>query len=221
MRIQLSPSYNYIESILPEESEAKKQSREFSKELGLSTISLSAVEGSLLSMMTSIVKPRKALEIGTLTGLSSQYILEALEDGCHLTTLEKSEQHYSYALKVLQPWIDRNQCQILLGDALQILPTLEQTQKFDLIFIDGNKSAYLEYWNWSKRNLNSRGLIIIDNVFLAGAVFNPDLTTFTKQKFSLKQVQTVQKMNQEILSDPEFKSSFIPTEEGLLLAFKI
>ena len=226
MRINQSPSYEYIESLMENESENKKKSREFSMELGLSTISLSVVEGALLSLLTSLIRPKKALEIGTLTGLSSQYILDALEKGCHLTTIEKSEQHYSCAKQALKPWIDQGQCQILLGDAMQILPTLsgkinENNEKFDLIFIDGNKSAYLDYWNWARQNLNSSGLIVIDNVFLAGAVFNKDLTTFTKQKFSLKQVETVQKMNHEIIQDKTFKSAFIPTDEGLLVSFKL
>ena len=69
---------------------------------------------------------------------------------------------------------------------------------------------------WAKSNIRSGGMILIDNVFLAGAVWG-DLS---KQKFSDKQVQTVKEMTKDVFADANFSASFVPTEEGLLVTVR-
>ena len=216
MRNMKPLSYQYIETQINSEGLDKLQARQFSQELGLDAISISPTEASLISFITKSIRPQKIVEIGTLTGLSSLYFLETLGLDGKLWTFEKSTEHASFAGRSLAKAIESGQCQIKIGDAIKELPTIENEGPFDVIFIDGNKSAYYDYWVWAKNNLRVEGLIFIDNVFLAGSVWGES----TSQKFSEKQINTVKKMTQEIMSDSDFDSTLVPTTEGLLIARK-
>ena len=216
MRKEISAQQAYIESLLLQESPSKITARDFSEKLGLGGISISPSEAHLIQFLFRLSRPTKIVEIGTLTGLSASYFLEALPENGKLWTFEKSLQHAEMATQVLASAIENGQCEIRLGDALLELPKIEAHGPFDAIFIDGNKAAYYQYWKWAEKNLASKGLIVIDNVFLAGAVWG-DLS---QQKFNEKQISEVRKMNEEILRHPDFYSSFIPTSEGLLIAYR-
>lgn len=212
MRKTNPKSYDYIENLLPAETKNMKDSRAFAESVGLNAISISAVEGQLIQFLLSMVSPKKVVEIGTLTGLSAQYILAAMPSDGKLWTLEKSEQHAELSKKA----ISDKRCHVLTGDALDTLPRLESDGPFDAVFIDGNKAAYLKYFEWAKRNLNLGGFIIADNVFLSGAVWGEEKA----QKFNEKQIDAVRKMNASAFSDADLFSVIIPTLEGLLLCRK-
>jgi predicted O-methyltransferase YrrM len=219
MRKEISPMYSYIESHLKPESDLKQLARLKADELGLGGISISQTEAHLIQFLVQIIKPKKIIEIGTLTGLSALYFLEALPAEGKLWSLEKSPEHFVKASDVLKTYIDAGQCEVVLGDAREKLLTLSSEGPFDVIFIDGNKAAYFDYWLWAKDNVASGGLIIIDNVFLAGSVWG-DLSL---QKFSEKQITLVRKMTAEIFTDSivsQFKTTFVPTNEGLLIIKK-
>ena len=216
MRKEISAQQAYIESLLPLESSLKITARNFSEKLGLAGISISPAEANHIQFLLRLIRPSKVVEIGTLTGLSASYFLEALPENGKLWTFEKSPEHAALATEVLASAIKKERCEIRVGDALAELPKIENQGPFEAIFIDGNKAAYYQYWKWAEKNLAAKGLIIIDNVFLAGAVWGDS----TKQRFNEKQISAVQKMNQEILQSPDFYASFIPTSEGLLVAYK-
>lgn len=216
MRKDIPASYQYIESQVKPEDQDKLQAREFSKQIGLDAISISSTEANLMSFMMGLIKPRKIVEIGTLTGLSSLYFLETLGADGKLWTFEKSTEHADLASRSLAKSIQAGQCKIVVGDAMVQLPTIDHEGPFDAIFIDGNKAAYYDYWIWAKNNIRSGGLIFIDNVFLAGAVWGDT----SLQRFSEKQITQVKKMTVEIIGDTEFSSTFVPTTEGLLIACK-
>lgn len=218
MRIHQNPAYSYIEKCYGPEDSQKLLSRNFADQLGLGAISVSQTEAHLMSFLLSLIKPKSIVEIGTLTGLSCQYFIQSLQQDGVVYSLEKSSEHLALAGQALKPWIDSGRCHLIEGDAREKLLTLKGP--FDAIFIDGNKAAYGDYWVWAKNNINSGGLILIDNVFLSGAVWAEQGVTTTGQKFSPKQVQVMTNMTTAILSDHSFLSSFVPTEEGLLLAFK-
>ncbi len=213
MRKKQSPSYAYIEAqILPENND-KILARRLSQEIGLEAISISPTEASLIKFVVSFINPQKIVEIGTLTGLSSLYFLETLKADGHLWTFEKSTDHAKRARQSLANYVQNKQCTIVEGDAFDLLPTIDKEGPFDAIFIDGNKGAYYDYWQWAKKNIRVGGLVFIDNVFLAGAVWGDQ----TQQKFNEKQVSAVKKMTSNIFSDVNFSATFIPTEEGLLI----
>lgn len=213
MRKEITPSYIYIEATLKPESDLKVSARAESEQLGLSAISISQTEAHLIQFICGLNKPKKIVEIGTLTGLSAIYLLELLPTDGKLWTFEKSPLHIEKAKRILEKYLHSNQCEIIEGDARENLPKIETHGPFDIIFIDGNKAAYYDYWIWAKNNISKNGLIVIDNVFLAGAVWGDQ----SQQKFNPKQITAVKEMTTEIINSSQFRSTFIPTTEGLLI----
>lgn len=217
MRKLTSKSYEYIEKLSENESPDKVAARKNSESLGLEAISLSKAEAQILQFLVMMTGAEKVVEIGTLTGLSALYILDCLKTNGQLWTLEKSPEHAALAKTVLSQYIEKNQCRILIGDAKIELEGLKKEGPFDAIFIDGNKAAYLDYFQWAVINVKVGGVIVADNVFLAGAVWGDTST----QKFSEKQVKVVNEMNRMAFADKNLKSVVLPTEEGLLVCKKI
>lgn len=208
----------YIDALAPIEGDLKSQSRDFSKDLGLERISIGRAEAQLIKTLIQIHGAKKFIEIGTLTGLSAQYILEALPDNGELWTLEKDPKHAEYAEKVFsQIQKGSKKIHVILGDAREKLKELSIEGPFDGIFIDGNKAAYLDYLLWAEENLRPGGLILADNVFLSGAVWGAETT----QKFSEKQVHIMKEFNSRLADPSRYQSAIIPTYEGLYIAQKI
>lgn len=217
MRKTRPKSYEYIESLTANENSEMLLARENSQKLGLDPICLSKAEAQILQFLVMTSSAKKVVEIGTLTGLSALYLLESLPaDGC-LWTLEKSPEHAVLAAEVLQAYVNKNQCKILIGDAKEQLAGLSAAGPFDAIFIDGNKAAYLDYFLWAVKNVQVGGIIVADNVFLAGALWGDQ----TLQRFSEKQINVVSEMNRLAFADPTLKSVILPTEEGLLVCKKL
>lgn len=207
----------YLDSLVPAESEAQVLARRFSDELGLSPISLSPAEGQILQFLVSLAQPQKILEIGTLTGLSALYMAAGMPKSCKLWTLEKNLGHADFALQVFKAaGLSPERVQIRVGDARTTLSELENEAPFDFVFIDGNKAAYGDYLAWALANTKKGSWIVADNVFLAGAVWGAE----TKQKFNEKQIKTLQAFNRQLSDSNLFESVCLPTNEGLFVARK-
>lgn len=216
MRKNNPKSYEYIEKLSPRESDLMIKARENSDRLGLGSISISSTEAQIIKFHLGTIQPRKVVEIGTLTGLSALHILEMLPTDGVLFTLEKSSEHVALAQEVLSVEIQKRRCEIIAGDAQENLKDLIAKGPFDAVFVDGNKAAYLDYFNWAVTHTRKGGLIFVDNIFLAGAVWGDQ----TKQRFNAKQIGAVHQMNELAFSHSQLRSVIIPTEEGLLISYK-
>ncbi|WP_374029586.1 O-methyltransferase [Bdellovibrio bacteriovorus] len=213
----LSNKEQYMGSLLPEESRPKQLSRQFAEELGLARISISPAEAQLIKTLIRLHGAKKVVEIGTLTGLSAQYIFEALPEGGELWTLEKDPKHGEKSTEVFSH-LDQSEKKIhlVMGDAREELEKLSLQGPFDAVFIDGNKAAYLDYLLWSEKNLRPGGLVLADNIFLSGSVWGDK----TLQRFSDKQVAIMQEFNKR-LSDPNlYEAAIVPSFEGLFVGLK-
>lgn len=219
MRTEISNAQSYCESLLTTESASKRKSREAADELGLGRISLSPSEGALLGLLVRLHGCKKFVEIGTLTGLSAQYLIEGMASPeAHLWTLEKSEVH---AEKARQAWSDEpwsRQISVVVGDARQTLGELAVEGPFDGLFIDGNKAAYGDYLAWAETNVRKGGLIIADNVFLSGAVWAAEGAETSK--FSEKQVRIMRAFNERLADRGLYDGAIVPSAEGLFVALK-
>ncbi len=218
MRKELpSPQDQYLEQLFASENSLMKQSRIFAEELGLARISLSPHEGRLLAFVLRLHGVRKCVEIGTLTGLSAQYIFASLGENGVLWTFEKSPQHAAKAAQIFAQMSDaKKSIHLHVGDAKEKLQEIEKDGPFDAVFIDGNKAAYGDYLEWAERNLRRGGLIIADNVFLSGAVWGAS----PAQKFNEKQIRVLQNFNQRLADESLYESALVPTSEGLFLGIK-
>ena len=212
----LSNKEEYLGELFSNESETKKLSRQFADELGLARISVSPAEAQLIKTLVQMHGCRKFVEIGTLTGLSAQYLFEALPEGGTLWTLEKDPKHGEKSAEVFSK-LDQSKktIKLVMGDAREELFKLEAEGPFDGAFIDGNKAAYMDYLLWTEKNLRPGGLVLADNVFLNGSVWGE-----TSQRFSDKQVRIMREFNQRLADPTLYESAIAPTFEGLFIGIK-
>lgn len=213
----LNNKENYMNSLLPDEDQLKQQSRQRADELGLGRISISPAEAQLIQTLVRLHGCRKFVEIGTLTGLSAQYIFSALPEGGELWTLEKDPKHAEMASAIFaQMEQSKKKINLVVGDARIELEKLSSHGPFDGVFIDGNKAAYFDYLNWAEAHLRPGGLILADNIFLSGAVWGEATT----QKFSDKQIKIMREFNARLADPHLFESAIVPSFEGLYVAIK-
>ncbi|MBC7371442.1 MAG: class I SAM-dependent methyltransferase [Bdellovibrionaceae bacterium] len=219
MRIDIPKAQTYIESLASAEALSKRKSRTFAEELGLGKICISPSEGHLLAFMVRTHECRKFVEIGTLTGLSAQYIVEGMGGQGELWTLEKTDLHAKKAIEALSGHPSAKHVHVIVGDARVTLEAVKKSGPFDGVFIDGNKAAYGDYLAWAEKNVRPGGLIAADNVFLSGAVWGEN--EGQSQSFNDKQVRVMQEFNKRLADPTLYDSVLLPTKEGMFFAVKM
>src|SRR6476620_2895144 len=137
-------------------------------------------QGRVLSMLSKLVRPVNILEIGTYTGYSALCLCEGMQENGTLHTIDIKEELTDFQRKYFDrsPW--GKQIVQHLGDALQIIPTIEM--KFDLVFIDADKENYLNYFELIVPKMTKGGIILSDNVLWSGKVLEPMQTNDTSTK---------------------------------------
>lgn len=127
-----------------------------------------AYQGRLLSILSKLINPKHILEIGTYTGYSALCFAEGLRKEGTIITIDKNEELETLQNKYFEKSGYRNQIVQKVGNALEIIPTLEE--KFDLVFIDADKSNYSNYFNLIIDKMKPGGIILSDNVLWSGKV---------------------------------------------------
>ena len=121
--------------------------------------------GALLHYLIIATGAKSVLEIGTSNGYSGIWITKALEKtGGKLTTIEYYDKRQSIALENFKKCGTFDIVRPLQGSACEILESLSSDEKFDLVFIDANKSEYVKYFELAKPHLNNNAIIIADNI---------------------------------------------------------
>jgi predicted O-methyltransferase YrrM len=214
--IQDPKMLSYLENEFPEPNslfaEAKRKSQEINKEY----MRLSAQEGRMIGVLAGSIQCKKAVEIGTLTGYSALWILWGMASGGQLWTMEKDPTHAGIARDILGRAKFSAKAEVVEGDAEEKLLQMNSKGPFDFVFIDGNKSAYPFYLEWTLKNLRPGGMIIADNVFLSGSVYG-----VSTPEYSEKQAQGLREFNKLLADDTKFRSMIFPTAEGLMVSTKL
>ena len=163
-------------------------------------------QGRVLSMLSKIISPTTILEIGTYTGYAALCLAEGLTENGTLDTIDVNEELVDFQKKYfdVSPWKD----QIFhhLGDALEVIPTLDK--KFDLVFIDADKENYIAYFNMMVPMMNKGGIILSDNVLWSGKVLE-------EVKSSDKTTQILLDYNKLINEDKRVETVLLPIRDGL------
>ena len=167
-----------------------------------------AYQGRLLAMISKLIHPKNILEIGTYTGYSALCLAEGMQKDGQLITIDKNEELENFAKKYFNKSDYKNQIQQLIGNALAILPTL--TQKFDLVFIDADKSNYINYFNLIIDNMNPGGVILSDNVLWSGKILE-DL------KPNDVDTKTLIEYNKLLNTDSRVETVLLPIRDGLTI----
>ena len=166
-------------------------------------------QGRVLSMLSKLVNPVTILEIGTYTGYSALCLCEGMQEKGILHTIDIKEELVDFQRKYFNksPW--GKQIVQHLGQAIDIIPTLDL--KFDLVFIDADKENYLNYFELIIPKMNKGGIVLSDNVLWSGKVLEPlqsnDLST-----------KIIMEYNQLLKNDPRVESVLLPIRDGLTVS---
>ncbi len=202
---------NYCENFSEKEEDLLKElNRETHLKINSPRMLSGHLQGRVLSILSKMIRPKYALEIGTYTGYSALCLAEGVVDGGKLFTIDPNEETNAFAKKFISRSIHKEKIELLEGQAQNIIPSFKQ--KFDLVFIDADKKNYSLYFDLIIDKVNSGGLIIVDNVLWSGKVLNEE-----KEEDTL----SIHLFNQKVNSDNRIENVLLPVRDGLMLMRKI
>lgn len=164
-------------------------------------------------LMQTLV-PKSILEVGTAIGFSALLMAQYAPQAT-ITTLERNEEMLTLARKNLQRYDSRKQIKLVEGEALDILPTLEDS--YDFVFMDSAKSKYIVFLPQVLERLRVGGLVLIDDVFQGGDLAKPIMEVKRGQRTIYRGLQ---RLMDATLDNPDLTASLLPLSDGLLLIRK-
>jgi caffeoyl-CoA O-methyltransferase len=170
-----------------------------------------AYQGRLLSLISKIINPKKILEIGTFTGYSTLCLAEGLDENGQIHTIDVNEELYDLQRKYFKKSPFNNNITQHLGNALDIIPKLDQ--EFDLIFLDADKINYPKYLELLINKLKKGGVLLSDNVLWDGKVLN---------EISQNDISTnaIVEYNKLLNNKLEMDSVILPIRDGITISRK-
>jgi len=169
------------------------------------------VQGRVLSFLSQMQKPKYILEIGTFTGYSALCLAEGLQEYGELHTLELREADAKLAQSYFDQSNYKNKIYLHQGNALEIIPTLDC--QWDLVFIDADKTGYIDYYELVLTRLNPNGIILADNVLFHGQIF--------EEPVKGKSAKAIQAFNEHVAKDPRTEQVLLSIRDGLLMIKKV
>ena len=175
------------------------------------------LQGLFLRMISSLLQPKKILEIGTFTGYSAICLASPMKDRSSsagdevaLHTIEVNPEQEEIIRKYLSDAGLSNIVQLHTGDAMQIIPTLEE--EWDLVYLDADKPHYADYYRLVLPRVRAGGFILADNALWDGKVVNPGPED--------KDVRGIREFNDLVQRDERVENVLLPFRDGLMMIRK-
>lgn len=157
------------------------------------------------------IKPKKILEIGTAVGYSAICFSEYLQEGGKIDTIERDEERIEEAKVNIKKVGVEDKINIYTGDAVEILPTLNE--KYDVVFIDAAKGKYPFFLNQALRMINKNGVILADNILYKGYV----MSDYNKHK-QRTAVRNLREYIKEVTENPNIQTEILEVGDGLAIS---
>lgn len=168
------------------------------------------VQGRFLKLLVKMIRPKRILEIGTYTGYSAICMAEGLDNDGKLYTYEVDDELEDFTRRWIEGSPVADKIIFTIGSALEKVPTLGET--FDLVFIDGNKREYIDYYEMSLRHLSKNGWIIADNTLWDGHIIDPT--------YKDAQTKGLRAFNDYVHNDNRVEEVILPLRDGLTIIRK-
>jgi caffeoyl-CoA O-methyltransferase len=168
------------------------------------------LQGKLLELMSSLLRPRRILEIGTFMGYSALCLAEGLAEGGRLHTIELRDTDADRAAEYFRRANRQDRILLHRGNALAIIPALDEV--WDMVFIDADKVSYGEYYRMVLPRVRPGGLIIADNVLFHGQVLESPVEG--------KSAKAIQAFNELVAADQTVEKVMLTVRDGLFLIRK-
>ncbi|HET8858417.1 O-methyltransferase [Marivirga sp.] len=170
------------------------------------------LQGRVLSMLSHMIQPENILEIGTYTGYSALCMAEGLKENGKLITIDVNEELAERVEEYFQSSEFSDKIEMKIGKALEIMPTLNKT--WDMVFIDADKSNYLNYYKLCFNQVRKGGYILVDNVLWSGKVLEKN-----RKKLD-KDTESMLEFNEFVHQDDRVQNVLFPIRDGLMILRK-
>lgn len=192
--------------------------RELDRETNLRTVAPQMLSGHLqgrfLTLLVQMMQARRILEIGTFSGYSALCLAAGLPDGGVLHTCDPDDEMMPFAQSFFDRSAHRHKIVAHTGSALEIAPQLGQQGSFDLVFIDGDKREYPEYYRMLMGDggapplVHEGSVLIADNILWYGKVVQP-------VAHGDRHTQALLEFNRMVRDDPRTENVILPLRDGL------
>ena len=168
------------------------------------------VQGKTLEMLSRMIRPKYILEIGTFTGYSALCLAKGLQPGGQLHTFEVDDELYDLAHSFFSRSSQAPQIEQHTGSALEMAPQLDIV--FDLVFIDGDKREYTDYYTLLMDSglVKSGSYILADNVLWYGKILD-------EVAAGDKHTQNILEFNRMVQDDPRVENVILPLRDGMTI----
>ena len=168
---------------------------------------IDAVQGSFMTMLVGLLRPRFAVEVGTFTGYSALAVAKALPPGARLLCCDISEEWTDIARGYWERAGIADRIDVKIGPALETLQSLPTDPPVDFAFIDADKENYINYYEELMSRLSPTGVILVDNVLWGGGVADPDRDDPT--------TEALRSFSAHAVADPRALVALLPVSDGL------
>jgi len=169
------------------------------------------LQGRVLEMISCMIRPRRILEIGTFVGYSALCLAKGLTEDGILHTIDRNKKDIEKARAYFSRSPLAQKIILHTGNALDIIPSLNEN--WDLVFIDADKPAYIEYFNLVLPNLRKNGFILADNIFFHGGVLEGEVKG--------KNAKAIKAFNEFIKSRNDIEKVILTLRDGLYIIRKL
>ena len=169
------------------------------------------VQGKILEILSCLLQPEKILEIGTFTGYSALCLAKGLQHDGELHTIELREQDAKTAKDFFSKSLHNKKIVLHVGNAIDIISTLHQV--WDIVFIDADKTGYIDYYELTLPHVKQNGLIIADNVLFHGDVLEENIKG--------KNAKAIHAFNVHVANDKRVEQVILTVRDGLMIMRKL
>jgi len=198
--------FDYIADRTAREDEFLRDLKSHARAEGIPSIWISAEQASLMQILLRLCRAREVVEVGTLAGYSAIWMARALPPEGRVRTIEISGKHADFA----ERWVAKSdvaaKIRIFRGSGREILPTI-QAESADAVFLDADKASYPDYLKESLRIVRPGGLIMADNAFAFGSLFD--------RNESDPDIEAIRAFNDIMARQTALQSIILPLGDGL------
>jgi caffeoyl-CoA O-methyltransferase len=206
----------YIQEVFGRDDEQLATLMKRAVEAGLPDIAVSADVGRLLTLLVSMTRAERVVEVGTLGGYSGIWLARGLAPGGQLITIEREDKHADFAEREFASAGVGDRVRIERGAALDVLPRLAGElgpNSLDVVFLDAVKVEYAEYLAIVGPMLRVGGLVLADNALSGGDWWICDAPGDPGR-------DAMDTFNRALADDPHFTTACCVNRNGLLVAKK-
>ena len=166
------------------------------------------LQGRVLKMLIQMAKPLNVLEVGTFSGYATLCMAEGLSEDAEIHTFEVFDENEDFLRKWFEGSAYRDKIHLHIGDALQLVPQMQQ--RWDFAFVDADKREYVAYYEMLLPLMSPGGFIVADNTLWYGHVLE-------HPKDSDMQTRGVQDFNELVAKDSRVEKVILPLRDGLTI----